>query len=110
MASQEYNRRVDVLIRTLQSSLTATELAEVRELVAQEKPWEALFSLAWIIERRDVSVPVETRRRIAHLAEAWIAREHWPESFRGFFASLQRVRRESHRCLARNDSRILPVL
>src|ERR1041385_1447122 len=75
MASQEYDRRVENLIHTLESFFTSTELAEARDFVARGTPWQGLYSLAWIIERRGVSVPHEAKKRIAHLVEAFVDRE-----------------------------------
>lgn len=90
MASQEYVRRVENLIHTLESCLTSTDLAEARDFVARGTPWQGLYSLAWIIERRGLSVPHEAKKTIARLMDGFVDRERLPESFRVFLPVCRR--------------------
>lgn len=83
-AQVEYLRRVEVLIHSLEGVLTPDDLAEVRQLVTHGEPPEALCSLAWVIERRGIAIPIEAKRQIIELTGGMVAREHLPESFRDF--------------------------
>jgi hypothetical protein len=80
----QYLRRVDDLIRTLESQLTPREVADVRHLVDHGEPPEGLCTLAWIIQNENKQVSVETKRLIVELTGGLVAREHLPESFREY--------------------------
>ena len=78
-----FQRRAEELLRSLRTDLSAADIDGVQQSINEGDHAEAIRTLAWIIEKKEGTVPHSSKLKICELSRSLVDFRDMPESFRG---------------------------